>query len=198
MNLKHGKSLSITQGYLTGKLLIAMPYLEDSQFYHAVIYICGHDKHGAIGLMINRALPSFTFTDLLKQLGITVRSITDDCAIYYGGPVEVSRGFVLHTDDYTIDSTVSIDGDDRFGITSTLEILRALAHGSGPKKSLICLGYTGWGPGQLEQEVQENSWLVAEPTETLLFGTNADEMWRSSLASIKVDPLVLSIQYGHA
>ncbi len=184
------------EGYLTGKLLVSMPFLEDSRFSYSVIFVCGHDSQGAIGLVINKILPDLTFKDLLNQLNIDHMPSSSDLIVHYGGPIDLSRGFVLHSSDYHIDTTIEVG--DCFSITSTLEILRALARGTGPEKYLICLGYTGWSAGQLEQELQNNGWLVVEPTEELVFDPYLETKWRSSLAALGVDPAVLSLESGHA
>ncbi len=185
-----------SEGYLTGKLLVAMPFLENNQFSYSVIFVCGHDSQGAIGLVINKILPDLTFKELLSQLNIDYITSSNDFIVHYGGPIDLSRGFVLHTSDYTIDTTIQVN--ENFSITSTLEILRALARGNGPEKYIVCLGYTGWSAGQLEQELQDNGWLIVESTEELVFDPYLEAKWRSSLAAIGVDPAVLSLESGHA
>ena len=182
--------------YLTGKLLVAMPFMEDSRFDHAVIYVCGHDEYGAIGLMINKSLNSLTFADLLMQLDIAPLPVTRPVQMQAGGAVEVSRGFVLHSTDYHSDSTVRVG--EQFCITATLDILRTLAQGQGPRKFLLALGYTGWGSNQLEQEIQDNHWIVVEPSEEIVFNSALDFRWRASMASLGVDPLTLSLESGRA
>lgn len=183
-------------GYLTGKLLVAMPYMADSRFEHAVIYICGHDEYGAIGLLINKLLNSLTFNDLLAQLDIASVSSARDVQMHNGGPVEVSRGFVLHSNDYQSDSTVRIS--ENFCITATLDILKTLAQGKGPRKFLLTLGYTGWGANQLEQELQDNFWIVVDPSEEIVFNSALDFRWRAAMAALGVDPLTLSLESGRA
>jgi putative transcriptional regulator len=175
-----------------------MPFLQESKFIHSVIYICGHDEQGAIGLIINKHIPNLTFKSLLDQLHLNVdmEPDVDNFEVHYGGPIEVTRGFVLHTNDFMLEASVAVN--DKTAITSTLEILRALAQGGGPENYLICLGYTGWTAGQLENEIQENDWLVVESTEDLIFHTTPSDKWRTSMAAIGVDPSVLSIHSGHA
>jgi putative transcriptional regulator len=182
--------------YLTGKLLVAMPFMEDNRFDHAVIYVCGHDEYGAIGLMINKPLNSLTFADLLMQLDIAPLPVTRPVQMQAGGAVEVSRGFVLHSTDYHSESTVRVG--EQFCITATLDILRTLAQGKGPRKFLLALGYTGWGSNQLEQEIQDNYWIVVEPSEEIVFNSALDFRWRASMASLGVDPLTLSLESGRA
>jgi putative transcriptional regulator len=170
--------------------------MADSRFDHAVIYICGHDEYGAIGLVINKPLNSLSFTDLLIQLDIVSSPSVRTVQMQAGGPVEVSRGFVLHSTDYHSDSTVRVG--EHFCITATLDILRTLAHGQGPRKFLLALGYTGWGSNQLEQELQDNYWMVVEPSEEIVFNSALDFRWRASMASLGVDPLTLSLDSGRA
>lgn len=175
-----------------------MPFLQDVQFAHSVIYVCGHDAHGAIGLIINKHIPNLNFKDLLTQLHLNIElpPTAENFEVYYGGSIEITRGFVLHTQDYAIDSTVMIDGN--LAVTSTLEILRAIAHNRGPQSFLVCMGYTGWTAGQLENEIQENNWMIVEANPNLLFDTSLAEKWRLSMATIGVDPSILSIDSGHA
>lgn len=192
---------SATKGhnyFLTGKLLVATPFLQESKFTHSVIYICGHDDQGAIGLIINKYIPNLNFKGLLDQLHLNVdlELGVKNFEVHYGGPIEVTRGFVLHTKDFMLDSSVAVN--DQMAITSTLEILRALAQGGGPENYLICLGYTGWTAGQLESEIQENDWMIVDGTEDLIFHTIPPAKWRTSMAAIGVNPSVLSMQCGHA
>lgn len=187
----------IERGFLTGKLLIAMPFHEDPRFFQSVIYICGHDDTGAMGLIVNKPLLTVEFSDLLEQLGIEhTKKLTPDLPVYYGGPVEVGRGFVLHTPDYLSDSSVVIEGD--FVLTATLDVLRALCHNHGPVNSVIALGYAGWGAGQLEQEISHNGWLVLDATPELVFDQDYEGLWRAAMLSIGIDPNSITIDFGHA
>lgn len=181
---------------LTGKLLIAMPFLPDPRFSHAVIYICGHDAQGAMGLIVNKGLPAVTFEELLTQMEVNITEINNPVPIHYGGPVEVGRGFVLHTSDYVSESTVLIENG--FAMTATLDILRAMAINEGPRQTLLALGYVGWSSGQLEHEIQENGWLTIDATASLIFDTDLDNKWRQALASLGIDPAGLSFEIGHA
>ena len=181
---------------LTGKLLVAMPFLPDPRFSHAVIYICGHDEDGAMGLIINKGLPAVTFEELLSQMEVDVNAIDNQVPIHYGGPVEIGRGFVLHSSDYLSESTVIIENG--FAMTATLDILRALAVNEGPNQSILALGYVGWGAGQLENEIQENGWLTIDATPELIFGSNLENKWREALATLGIDPAGLSFEIGHA
>ncbi len=182
--------------FLTGKLLVAMPFMGDNRFDHAVIYVCGHDEYGAIGLVINKPLNSLTFSDLLSQLDITPCPTTRPVQMLTGGPVEVSRGFVLHSVDYQSDSTVRVG--ENYSITATLDILRTLAVGHGPSKFILTLGYAGWRSGQLEQEIQDNLWMIVGPTDEIIFRAPVEFRWRASMLSLGVDPSTLSLDYGRA
>lgn len=181
---------------LTGKLLIAMPFLSDPRFSHTVIYICGHDAQGAMGLIVNKGLPTVTFEDLLTQMEVDISVVENEVPIHYGGPVEIGRGFVLHSTDYLSESTVMIENG--FAMTATLDILRAMAINEGPHQSLLALGYVGWGSGQLEHEIQENGWLTIDATTELLFGSDLENKWRQALATLGIDPAGLSFEIGHA
>ncbi|MBX3487654.1 MAG: YqgE/AlgH family protein [Candidatus Paracaedibacteraceae bacterium] len=185
------------RGYLTGKLLVAMPFQEDPRFFQSVIYVCGHDDTGAMGIIVNKPLLTVEFADLLEQLGIEhTRKLVPDLPIYYGGPVEIGRGFVLHTLDYLSESSVVIDGD--FALTATLDVLRALSHNYGPQQHVVALGYVGWGADQLEQEINTNGWLVLDATTNLVFNVDHDGLWRSAMLSIGIDPNSMAIDFGHA
>ncbi len=181
---------------LTGKLLIAMPFLPDPRFSHTVIYVCGHDDQGAMGLIVNKGLPAVTFEELLAQMEVDISDLQNQVPVHYGGPVDVGRGFVLHSSDYTSESTVLIENG--FSMTATLDILRAMALNEGPQQTLLALGYVGWGSGQLEHEIQENGWLTIDANAELIFGTDLDNKWRQALATLGIDPAGLSFEIGHA
>ncbi len=181
---------------LTGQLLIAMPQMQDSRFQHAVIFICGHDENGAMGLVINKLVEDITLVDLMSQLELELPKKEYDRVIHFGGPVEVGRGFVLHTDDYLHESSVKIG--EGFALTATLEILVDISRGKGPRKTIVALGYAGWGAGQLENELQKNTWLQVESDTDLVFSEDLNHCWYNSLAKIGIDPDLLSIDPGHA
>lgn len=185
-----------SHGYLTGKLLVAMPYLQDQRFHHSVIYICGHDESGAMGLIINKQLTSVSFKDLLDQIKIKYDLSAPDGPIYYGGPVEVGRGFVLHTIDYLADASVTINNN--FALTATFEILRAISERHGPRNALVALGYVSWSASQLEAEIQNNDWLVIDAHEDIIFDKNHETIWHNAMASIGVNPSYLITETGHA
>ncbi|MDA0702345.1 MAG: YqgE/AlgH family protein [Proteobacteria bacterium] len=183
-------------GYLTGQLLVAMPAMSDPRFERSVIYMCAHTEDGAMGLVINRELESISFPDLLEQIGIEATPPKDAIRILFGGPVEQSRGFVLHSTDYKLDDTLEVHGG--IALTASVDILRAIAEGHGPAQSLLVLGYAGWGPGQLEGEIQQNGWLHAPADTDLVFGIALEARWDASLARIGISPSALSGQAGHA
>lgn len=187
---------SFTKGYLTGQILVSSPFMADSRFYQAVIYVCGHDQNGAMGFILNKPLPSIMFSDLLDQLGIDHPEIKANLPIFYGGPVEVVRGFVLHGNDYTQDATVRVNDD--FSITATLEVLKQISTREGPKNSILLLGYTGWSQGQLEQELNENQWILLKGSKEFVFEKPIEQMWSTAYQALGIDPHLISIESGHA
>lgn len=189
-------STGIVDGYLNGYLLVAMPTIVESRFEQASIFVCGHDKKGAIGLILNKPLPAVSLPELLKQFDIAVTSHTPNAPLYFGGPVDMARGFVLHTLDYTSSNTVTVN--EIFGVTATIDILRAIASGKGPERFHICLGYSGWGAGQLEMEMQNNDWLIGNSSMDLIFNTPADEKWKKCMHSMGLHEGNLPYSGGHA
>ena len=184
------------EGYLTGQLLIAMPAMRDSRFARTVIYMCAHNSDGAMGLVINRLVGSVTFPDLLQQLGVDTAGANDEIRVHFGGPVEPGRGFVLHSGDYQHDSTLQVASEVL--LTATVEILRDIALGQGPQRSLLALGYAGWGPGQLDSEIQANGWLHVEADTGLVFDDDLSDKWERAIGKLGIDPTLLSGEAGHA
>jgi len=182
--------------YLTGQLLIAMPGMRDSRFARTVIYVCAHHPDGAMGLVINRLVGAITFPDLLAQLGIPAPSVNEEIRVHFGGPVESGRGFVLHSGEYQQDSTLQVDPS--MALTATVDILRDIAAGNGPRRKLLALGYAGWGPGQLDSEIQANGWLHVAPDEELIFDDALDSKWERAIGKLGVDVSMLSGDAGHA
>lgn len=182
--------------YLTGQLLIAMPGMVDPRFQRTVIYMCAHNEDGAMGLVVNKLFGAITFKDLLEQLNMEMPRTPDSIPVHYGGPVESGRGFVLHTSDYVREGTLVVD--EEVALTATVDILRALADGRGPKHSILLLGYAGWGPGQLDAEMQANGWLNVPCDEGLLFDRELDSKWERSIAKLGVSLSMLSGEAGHA
>jgi len=183
--------------HLDGKLLIAMPSMGDPRFEKSVIYICAHSDDGAMGLIVNKPAKDLKFDDLLDQLNIKSDRPIDGVDVFYGGPVEFGRGFVLHSRDYTSeDSTLTVN--DEFGMTATLDILEDISNGQGPEACLLALGYAGWGPGQLEGEIRSNGWLTCDADRELVFDEDTDGKWIAALKTLGIDPRMLSAAGGTA
>lgn len=201
-----GRSVPKTEreGYLDGKLLIAMPAMGDPRFARSVIYMCAHSADGAMGIIINQRAPNISFTELLEQLNIVppknrIRLPFElgAMAVHLGGPVETGRGFVLHSADYyKAESTLPID--EAVCLTATIDILRDIAKGSGPDKALLALGYAGWAPGQLENEIHANGWLHCSADPDLIFDPEVDRKYIKALNKIGIDPIRLVNDAGHA
>ena len=182
---------------LDGKLLIAMPGMGDPRFEKAVIFMCAHSEDGALGLIINRPAPELEFSALLEQLDIDAGPVKRDIRVHLGGPVEHGRGFVLHSDDYESENS-TLNVSEGFGMTATLDVLEELARGEGPSMALLALGYSGWGPGQLESEILSNGWLTCDAPENIVFGPDDSDKWTAALESMGVDPRMLSSEAGRA
>lgn len=189
---------------LEGQLLIAMPAMSDRRFQRSVIYVCAHSSEGAMGLIINQRAEHISAPDLLERLGISMRDADDkitsealSLSIQVGGPVETGRGFVLHSADYfSEDSTLTIEKD--VCLTATIDILKAIAQGSGPTRAMLALGYAGWSPGQLETEIQANGWLHCPADPDLIFSDDLDNKYSRALAKIGIDLSHLVNDAGHA
>jgi putative transcriptional regulator len=195
----HGRSVmaegSMTS--LTGQLLVAMPQMQDPRFARSVVYLCAHSEDaGAMGLVVNKPLGSLTMSELLKQLDIASSGPVGSHLVHFGGPVEAGRGFVLHTADYSEDATLVVGGN--IALTATLDILRAIGDGRGPRRSLFALGYAGWAPGQLDAEIQANGWLSVAADDGIIFDPDHDRKWNRALAKLGVDLTMLSTDAGHA
>ncbi|MCW5716100.1 MAG: YqgE/AlgH family protein [Bauldia sp.] len=197
------RSRSGLSRFLDGQLLVAMPGMTDPRFERAVICLCAHSDEGAMGIRINQAVPQVTFGDILEKLDIVgedhagLPEGTEAILVHNGGPVESGRGFVLHSADYVSEkSTLLIDED--LCLTATMEILRAIVAGEGPRRALLALGYAGWGPGQLENEIQQNGWLLCPAPADLVFDRSLAGKYERALAQIGVDPTMLSADAGHA
>jgi putative transcriptional regulator len=173
-----------------------MPQMEDSRFERTVIYMCAHNADGAMGLVVNKLFDAITFPDLLEQLNIETGPKTEQIRVHFGGPVESGRGFVLHTDDYVRDGTLKVR--QGFALTATVDILKAIAQGEGPSHSLLALGYSGWGPGQLESEIAANGWLIVPANADLVFASELDDKWERALAAAGVTLASLSGAVGRA
>ena len=192
------------QGYLDGQLLVAMPVMGDPRFERSVIYMCAHSSEGAMGIMVNRPAGSIDFPELLVQLDIIKESdqiklpeTAESMKVLKGGPVDTGRGFVLHSSDFYIENA-TLRIDDGICLTATVDILKAIASGSGPKHAILALGYAGWAPGQLENEIQGNGWLHCDADQDLIFGDDVEEKYIRALRKIGIDPGMLSNEAGHA
>jgi putative transcriptional regulator len=193
----HVLDMQMTSPNLCGKLLIAMPQMTDPRFVQSVIYMCAHSDDGAMGLIVNKPAPAVRFRDLLTQLEIPQGPEFRNIRVHIGGPVESARGFVLHSADYKSD-TGTLEVDESTRMTATMDVLEQIAQGRGPADSMLALGYSGWGPGQLEDEIARNGWLTSDPQRDILFGRADEHKWTAALKSIGVDPLMLSGKSGRA
>jgi putative transcriptional regulator len=185
------------QGFLSGRLLIAMPGIGDPRFERAVVLICAHDSEHAMGLAVNQPAEGLTLPDLLERLGVASDIRAPANLVMIGGPVERERGFVLHTDDYYGEHSLEIG--DGVALTATREVLEAMAdRDRAPRRSMLALGYAGWSAGQLENEIRNNVWLVCDADEALLFEEDHEEKWARALGKLGVDPTRLSAVTGRA
>jgi putative transcriptional regulator len=199
-----GAAETVSHRYLDGHLLIAMPVMGDPRFERSVIYLCAHSAEGAMGIIVNRPAGSIDFPALLVQLNIIKKADqiklpenAETLKVLKGGPVETGRGFVLHSSDFFIqDATLRID--DEICLTATVDILKAIAKGTGPKHAILALGYAGWAAGQLESEIQDNGWLHCDADPDLIFGGDVEEKYDRALRKIGIDPGMLSNEAGHA
>jgi putative transcriptional regulator len=192
------------RGYLDGQMLIAMPSMRDERFSRSLIYVCAHSSEGAMGIIVNQPAANIKFPDLLVQLEvipaadiIQLPRKAGTVKVLKGGPVETGRGFVLHSADFFIEnSTLPIDNG--ICLTATLDILKAIAHGEGPQSAVLALGYAGWAPGQLENEIHQNGWLHCAADAELIFGQDNEGKYELALKKIGIDLGMLSSEAGHA
>ena len=192
--MEHGHTSS---PFLDGTLLVASPSMMDPRFAGAVIFLCTHSDRGAMGLVINRPAEGVTFRDLAEQLDVAVTRPVPELPVLIGGPVERSRGFVLHSTDYVLDrSTLQIN--DWCSMTGHVTVLRELVRGLGPDRAILALGYSNWGPGQLEEELRDSSWLMIEATQRLVFETEPEDVWSDCLALLGINPAMLHSVAGRA
>ncbi|MHA1539431.1 MAG: YqgE/AlgH family protein [Alphaproteobacteria bacterium] len=191
---------------LSGQLLVALPGMSDSRFKRAVIYICAHTSEGAMGITLNQRIGTLSYNDFLKQVGADIsprktffkkkKKRPEDIFLYFGGPVEATRGFILHSGEYKKDDTLMIG--KKVGLTTSIDIVRDIARGKGPKEKLFALGYAGWSPGQLDREFEENSWLSVPADNDLIFNQDNKEKWAQAIQKIGINPTMLSSEMGHA
>lgn len=189
---------------LTGSLLIAMPGMADPNFAGSLVFLCSHSPDGAMGLVINRQVPDVTLGNMLSQLELEVTPRFEGGPVFYGGPVETNRGFILHDSTTRRARPSASDGDsflrvnEHFAMSSTVDVLEDIGAGRGPKRSLVMLGYAGWGAQQLEAEIALNGWLTCQALPDLVFSDDVDSKWDRALSTLGVDPLLLSTQAGRA
>ena len=181
--------------FLTGRLLLAMPGIADPRFEHAVIAMCAHDENGAIGVGIGHVFEGIGLHKLMEQLGLEVGD-APDAAVHYGGPVEPARGFVLHSLDWAGEGTAQ--ASDRWALTGTLDVLKAIGTGRGPTRWIVALGYAGWGEGQLDDEMHRHGWHVVDGDDDLVFDIPAHERWTRAFHGDGIDPRLLSTASGKA
>ena len=194
--MAQGSSPIASESSLTGQLLVAMPQMADPRFARSVVYLCAHSADGAMGLVVNRLIDSLTFDSLLEQIGVERTAGGGSMPIHFGGPVESSRGFVLHTTDYLQDSSLVIEDD--IALTATIDVLKAIARGEGPQRRVLALGYAGWAAGQLDAEIQANGWLLVPADLDLVFDIDNETKWQRAIAKIGIDLTLLSSEAGHA
>jgi putative transcriptional regulator len=182
---------------LTGQLLIAMPQMMDPRFARSVVYVCAHSEdEGAMGLVVNKLLASLTMDELFTHLKLEPGTLGRSRPVHFGGPVEPGRGFVLHSADYCEEASLVVG--DGFAVTATLDILRAIGKGEGPRHNLLALGYAGWAPGQLDAEMQANGWLSVTADNGLIFDNDFEAKWQRALGKLGIDLTMLSTDAGHA
>ena len=180
---------------LRGQFLLAMPGIGDARFEKAVIAMCAHDENGALGVGVDRIMPGITLHRLLEQLDIDP-GVAPDCGVLVGGPVEQQRGFVLHSMDWMGEDSLLVE--DRWCLTSTLDVLRAIAAGTGPERWLVALGYAGWGEGQLDGEMRRHGWLATRGEDGLFFDHQPPRRWEAAMRSAGIDPRLLAATSGQA
>lgn len=191
------KQINITEGYLEGQLLVATPLLQGSCFEKSVVYICAHNDTGAMGILVNHTLNNLRCGDILSQVGIKSPEIKcGNAPVYFGGPVESAKGFILHTSDYFGNSTQIMQGN--ISLTSTVDILQDIASGKGPHKRILALGCAGWAPGQIEKEIRENSWIAVPASEDIVFDVNDMDKWQQAIDILGIDFTNYSMNVGNA
>jgi len=183
--------------FLSGQMLIAMPGIGDPRFERSLILICAHDQDHAMGIAVNRPVEGLTVPDLLERLEVRTTAEMEDDLVLMGGPVEMERGFVLHTDDYHAEHSLEVLGG--VTLTTTREVLEAMgSQKPQPRRAVLALGYAGWGAGQLEREIRQNVWLTVEADEALVFDDDYDTKWSRALGKLGIDPQFLSAEAGEA
>ncbi|MBK66954.1 MAG: hypothetical protein CMP22_02350 [Rickettsiales bacterium] len=190
------KNKKNVQAGLAGKIIIAMPAMKDSRFQKTIIYMLEHNEKGAMGLVLNKQLGEVTLSDLFKQMNVEIKGLNNNMPVYFGGPVETERGFILHSPDRLYGQSKTVKGG--FALTATTDILKSIAMGEGPSKMIFALGYAGWSAGQLDQEIMKNAWLHVEADEKLVFCGEQEKAWSMALKKLGVSPELLSEGFGTA
>jgi putative transcriptional regulator len=185
------------ESFLEGKLLIAMPGMPDPRFEKSVIFMCSHSAQGAMGLIINKPIDGLSFRELVDKLGIGMKVARGDMPILFGGPVQMGRGFVLHSAEYASEET-TLPLTPEISLTATVDILRAISEGRGPEKAVLVLGYAGWGEGQIEAEILANGWIHCDADAAIVFDTGYESRWQTALAKLGADISGLSAEAGRA
>ena len=186
-------------GFLEGKLLIAMPGMPDPRFEQSVVFICAHSAQGAMGIIINKPIDGLSFRDLMVKLDVGIEAQGPQTPVLFGGPVHMTRGFVLHSAEYgQTGSEATLPITSEISLTATVDILRAICEGHGPEKSIMALGYAGWGEGQIENEILANGWIHCDADAALIFGTDFEAKWRQALGKLGADISGLSAEAGRA
>ena len=194
MNIQtHDNALS---GYTTGQFLLAMPHIKDPHLERAIVYVCGHDASGAMGLMINKPFSNLTLKDLLDSLNLPRPHATQDIPIHFGGPQDRGRGFIIHSEDVVHPTTVSLG--NTLALTATVDALQSIAAGSGPAQSLLVMGYVGWEEGQLDKELHSAKWLQMQADQDILFHIPIEQKWEAAIETFGIGPECLSEEYGQA
>ena len=182
--------------YLTGQFLIAMPQMDDPRFRNTVIFMCNHDDDSAMGVVINQAMDGLYLDSLAEQVGIGTPRFWGDTPVYNGGPVEQSRGLVIHSSDHVLPDSININ--DHMAMTSNIKIISEIANGYGPQEFLVTLGHASWTAGQLEHEIKNNVWLTLPFQHDLIFNDNIDTIWAGCYTRLGIPTAQISTTYGHA
>lgn len=183
-------------GYLAGQLLVATPLIDSGCFQKAVVYVFAHSAEGAMGVIINQPLELVNYGALIDGTDLPKETAAQQIPVFFGGPVERQRGFVLHTTDYTRDFTLARSSE--LAVTASSMILNDIVNGKGPQNAALIVGYAGWSAGQLESEIEANSWITVPATASLMFGTENELKWATASKSLGVDMAFFSTTVGHA
>lgn len=199
MNMASETQKFDSDSFLQGKLLVAMPGMSDPRFEQSVIFMCVHSDEGAMGIIINKAIDGIEFQEMLDRLEVNTGKKAPKVPILFGGPMQTTRGFVLHSGDFrSSEENSTLEVTSEISLTTTLDILRAMGSGTGPEKSLFALGYAGWDGGQIEDEIRANAWIHCDADPGLVFDTSLDAKWNGALGKLGIDISGFSAQVGRA